>query len=319
MKQINYSKILAVSIFFTLILSACIATATDEVDPAISTSVAQTIQAHNAAEQPTLTATPVPPTATLGNLVFQSTLLPTFTPAPSTSSTSGQAGCLRAELTSETIPDGTIVKPGEVFTKTWTLKNTGTCAWDTSFKIVYMGGDIMGGGFVYNLPLYTAPGGAQDIDLVLTAPSIPNEYSNEWYLQAADGTLFGVGQYNAPFTTAIVVVNPLTQTADYRITNVEYEVIRDPVGGCATNVLYTINAKVTTNGPLDMKWGFNQSDGNSSNKGFLTFTKAETLIASNQWQFHLGSTPGDKWMQFVILKPYVQEFHTVNFSYLCGN
>src|SRR5512135_3113735 len=45
-----------------------------------------------------------------------------------------------------TIPDGTLFMPGTSFTKTWEIKNTGTCAWDGTYSIVFGNeGDIMGG------------------------------------------------------------------------------------------------------------------------------------------------------------------------------
>src|SRR5215216_5539815 len=32
-----------------------------------------------------------------------------------------------------TIPDGTIMKPGEDFVKTWAVRNTGSCTWDEGY------------------------------------------------------------------------------------------------------------------------------------------------------------------------------------------
>jgi hypothetical protein len=43
------------------------------------------------------------------------------------------------------IPDGTEFGPGQSFTKTWRLKNVGTCTWQTSYDIVFMRGDRMDG------------------------------------------------------------------------------------------------------------------------------------------------------------------------------
>ena len=33
-----------------------------------------------------------------------------------------------------TVPDGTTYAPGAAFTKTWRLKNIGTCTWSTSYS-----------------------------------------------------------------------------------------------------------------------------------------------------------------------------------------
>ena len=42
-----------------------------------------------------------------------------------------------------TIPDGTIMKPGEDFQKIWKIRNTGSCTWDDGFTLVYIGGTII--------------------------------------------------------------------------------------------------------------------------------------------------------------------------------
>ena len=52
------------------------------------------------------------------------------------------AGCDSAQFVSDlTFPDGSSVAPGAAFTKTWRLQNNGTCAWDTSYSLVWTGGD----------------------------------------------------------------------------------------------------------------------------------------------------------------------------------
>ena len=48
-------------------------------------------------------------------------------------------------MISETIPDGTIYAPGQKFTKTWEIKNTSNCSWNTSYKIVFWDGNTLGG------------------------------------------------------------------------------------------------------------------------------------------------------------------------------
>ncbi len=43
------------------------------------------------------------------------------------------------------IPDGTNLKPNEVFTKTWYVQNNGGCAWAPNFTFANFGGDPMEG------------------------------------------------------------------------------------------------------------------------------------------------------------------------------
>jgi len=90
-------------------------------------------------------------------------------------------------------PDGTIVAPGASFWKTWSVKNTGSCSWDSSFKFVFVDGDIMGGAYVYNFPGFAAPDDIVEIPIQLYAPTTTGSYSGYWKIQAPDKTLFGVG------------------------------------------------------------------------------------------------------------------------------
>ena len=51
-----------------------------------------------------------------------------------------------------TIPDGTQLSAGEVFTKTWRLQNRGTCTWTPDYMLVYTSGDQMGSTTAVRLP-----------------------------------------------------------------------------------------------------------------------------------------------------------------------
>jgi uncharacterized protein YkwD len=93
-----------------------------------------------------------------------------------------------------TVPDGTLFKPGEAFTKTWRVKNTGSCNWNTGYSLVYVSGDIMNGGF--NNPITpVAPGELADISVELVAPARGGEQYGYWEFQNPAGQRFGVG-YN---------------------------------------------------------------------------------------------------------------------------
>jgi hypothetical protein len=69
----------------------------------------------------------------------------------------------------ETIPDGAIMSPGQLFTKVWTIQNTGTCPWNKTWKLVYFSGDLMGAATVYDFPGIALPGDTVDVPIVLTA------------------------------------------------------------------------------------------------------------------------------------------------------
>ena len=73
-------------------------------------------------------------------------------------------------ITDVTVPDGTPFSAGATFTKTWRLKNIGSCTWTTSYALVFDTGSIMGGPASVNLPNNVAPGQTVDISINLTAP-----------------------------------------------------------------------------------------------------------------------------------------------------
>lgn len=232
--------------------------------------------------------------------------------------------CAKASLVSENPPDGTLMSPETPFTKTWQIKNESNCTWDTSYKIVFYddgNSDMLGGSYYYNLQS-AAPGQVIDISLQLVTPKDDGNYKGKWKLQTPDGLFFGVGQYSEPFYVDIVVDSNIKKD-EPKITNVTYSLVRDPAAGCATSVVYTVYATIETNGPIDVRVQWLHSDGYTSPKIRITLTGATTfkLIPEKGkgiWGFHLGDSPGDKWMQLWQVEPYKVEFGKVNFSYLCN-
>lgn len=92
-----------------------------------------------------------------------------------------------------TIPDGTRLGPGEIFTKTWRLQNRGTCTWTSDYMLVYTSGDPMGGTTALRLPGRVAPGQTVDISVTLTAPNSLGRQVGYWMLRNPSGQLFGYG------------------------------------------------------------------------------------------------------------------------------
>lgn len=105
-----------------------------------------------------------------------------------------------------TVPDGTIFAPNQDFTKTWRLKNSGTCAWTTAYSLVFVSGDQMGGPTSANLPISVGPGQMVDLTVGFRAPAAAGNYKGYWQFRNADGALFGIGSSGAsPFWVSINV------------------------------------------------------------------------------------------------------------------
>jgi len=128
------------------------------------------------------------------------TLTPSATPAPPVTASlptpfpagSGDEGaCLQAHLVSETIPDGTVMDPGETFNKEWVLENVGSCPWTSGFQFIFNHGDLLGADLQYALPGSVQPGEAVTISIPMIAPAVPGDYLGFWTMQSPDGQQFG--------------------------------------------------------------------------------------------------------------------------------
>ncbi len=136
------------------------------------------------------------------------------TPPPPITVTVPPSTCDKVQYVADmTIPDGTIMQPGAQFTKTWRLKNAGTCAWKKdTYQLVYVSGSTMGSTsavFPQDVPV----GQTYDFSINLVAPSEAGSYRGYWMFKNASGALFGVGaQGNKPWWVDIKVAGPTVTT-----------------------------------------------------------------------------------------------------------
>lgn len=120
------------------------------------------------------------------------------TPFPTSTATAGagrpavpQSTCDNATyLADVTIPDGTLVAAGSSFVKTWTLQNSGTCAWTTAYRLSPVGGDSLQG--TDTVLAAAVPSGARtDVSVTLTAPTTAGTYNGQWQMRNAQQRPFG--------------------------------------------------------------------------------------------------------------------------------
>ncbi len=184
--------------------TAAVATAMGQ----LSAQFTQTaLAAPSATPIPTNTALALPslglPTTSGGALPtvsFNTTPIAGFTPITSPVAPSGPTASLGDACNNDvfegdvTIPDGTILKPGEDFTKTWAIRNTGSCTWDEGYVLVFIGGDqaIDPVNFEFKKRTdFVAPGAAVNVSVPLTAPLTPGNYQGTWRMQSDSGFYFG--------------------------------------------------------------------------------------------------------------------------------
>ena len=150
---------------------------------------------------------------------------PNLLPSPQTSATQGEAAktatltrlCDQAAAGNPidvTIPDDSLISPGQSFTKTWKLVNAGTCTWTTAYTASFFYGDHMGAPDSVALPENVLPAHSVEISVEMEAPLAPGAYQGNWKLANPAGVLFGIGPDGvSPFWVRIVVAENLTATA----------------------------------------------------------------------------------------------------------
>ncbi len=95
-----------------------------------------------------------------------------------------------------TIPDNTVMAPGQIFRKTWRIQNAGSCAWTPGYQLVYASGDAMGDTYAVNLPGAVAPGETIDVSVDMTAPRRYGTFQSNWKLRSPSGNMFGTANQN---------------------------------------------------------------------------------------------------------------------------
>ena len=182
-----------VSILLILVfgISACNlpssnATPTQGAD-AVLTAAAQTVEA-NLTQSAILNPPTVPviPSSTAGP--------PTVTLAASTNTqpvaTNTQICDLALFIKDVNIPDGTEFEPNKTFTKTWLLKNIGTCTWG-GYTLVFDSGDAMGG--PASTPISSvAPGQEVNLSVDMKSPASDGSYRGYWRIKNNAGALIPV-------------------------------------------------------------------------------------------------------------------------------
>jgi hypothetical protein len=185
--------LMTIIIMLGLLMSGC-GGSTPEATPTLSVEIIQTyavatfsggltqtaLAAPTITPTPTSTLTPLPP-PTLVNI----------TPFATTISAIPTSSCnMMSYVNDVTIPDNTPTTPGQTFTKTWKVKNSGSCAWEAGYKFAFTGGDAMSGA-TYTLPQSVPANSQVDISVAMTAPSKTGSIRGNWRMSTATGQFFG--------------------------------------------------------------------------------------------------------------------------------
>ena len=286
----KFTRLFHVFIMIALFVSACNLPSNDP-EAATVTAAAQTLAAFL---NTTATFTP----ASIG-------VAPSFTPSPQPTNTgtptfTATPVCPQAQfVTDVTIPDGTVMTPGQTFIKKWRIRNTGQCAWN-GYSLVFDSGDAMGG--PASKPIGTVnPGQEVDLEVNLTAPASAGNYKGYWRIVTNSNVLVPMlnGVDGKSFYLDIKVQAPATNTTPpFAVTSVNITTS----GACGG---FTANASIVTNGPGTVTYTWKFSDGATVPNETMTFAAAGTQTDSFTW--NVGAA-GTHWIDVYIITPNNQQF-----------
>ena len=282
-----------VALLWLVSLSCTIDLGTGEEGVPLETAVAQTLAALNSGGVTQQQA-----------IVPTQELLATVTPAPAATATMTPTitltpqPCNRPKFISETVADGSTYSPGSAFTKSWTIRNDGTCTWNTNYKLVYTSGDQMGGAASQNLTSSVAPGGSITLSVNLTAPAAPGTYKGFWALQADNG------ERNGNYWVQIVVPAPPAEL--FAVTSVTLGGDQLKVGFCP--LTFNLKADITVSAPGKVKYHWVFTNGFESPVETLNFSAAGTKSVTYSKSFGCGSSVCTYGAQIYIDDPNHQSF-----------
>jgi hypothetical protein len=87
-----------------------------------------------------------------------------------------------------------VFQPGQQFSKSWRLRNAGTCDWSPDFSLTYRSGNVpeaQMGGRSFKIGKAVAPGQTIDLTANLVAPQAPGVYQGFWQMANAAGRPLG--------------------------------------------------------------------------------------------------------------------------------
>jgi hypothetical protein len=203
------------AVLVCLTLSACgtAATATPEPSATVNLDEIQTAVVSTYSRGLTQTAILLPTDTPIPTPIDTLTPVSSFnTPIPPAGGTLPTvSSCYGLTFVQDvTIPDNTAMAQGQAFTKTWRVRNSGSCAWDAGFKFAFVGGNAMNGATLV-LDSAVNPGAQKDLSILMKAPNAAGPVRGTWRMSTAGGTYFGDQVFvliNVGNTTASVTPTP---------------------------------------------------------------------------------------------------------------
>ncbi len=202
------------------------------------------------------------------------------------------APCNRATFIADVnVPDNTNFAGGTSFTKTWRLRNDGSCTWTTGYSLVFDHGYALGGPSSVSIPADVAPGATVDLSVNLTAPSDSGIYQGYWKLQDASGNRFGIGRdASVAFWVKISVGGYYYNNYSYY--NPPYYYPQPYVSGSCdiTAISPAMYSSFDPNSDIDVKWTVRNTSGSTWQAANVDYKYISgTEMYKNSSAYDLGS------------------------------
>ncbi len=195
----------------------------------------------------------------------------TSTPEPTVAPTAvpTSLGCTDAAafVKDVTIADGSVFAPNTAFTKTWRLKNAGSCTWNSGYLVSYISGTTMSqqpGYWIVPQGQTVPPGQTVDISVDMTSPVQNGSYGSYWGLKKENGQLMPIqGGANGNSFYVKIRVDDGSSVATGKITAASIDIELEQGSGtlCTADATYLVHASMTADGPTTASYEIESSAG----------------------------------------------------------
>ena len=201
LSSLGTKRVAAVIVGLALLAGGCFRAAAPDVEATMQAAIEATQAARPAeevGESPTipppatltLTPTPEPTHAPQPTDTPRPTDAPQPTDAPEPTVDVTDCSLGATFMQDVTIPDNTEIRRGDTFTKTWRMRNTGSCAWTAGYRLTFIEGEQMGGVDAVRVP-ETNPGDSGDVSVGLVGPNVDGRYRGTWRMCVNGDVCFG--------------------------------------------------------------------------------------------------------------------------------
>ena len=193
-----------------------------------------------------------------------------------------------------TIPDNSVLASNAAFTKTWRLRNTGTCTWDSTYLVAYISGATMSqqpGYWIVSQGQTVAPGQTVDVSVGMTSPVENGSYASYWGLKKLDGQFMPIqgGANGDSFFVKIKVGNGIPP-GNVTSASIAIEPEEGSGAACTGDSTYFVHASITTNGATTVTYEIDSTAGQTPAGYFQASTGDPSLSIPGTLVFDQADT-----------------------------